>query len=53
MCDHGYLDSFSYVSFLVFIEETYGVRIPDHQLTGKLKTVSAVADFVLRGSQKG
>ena len=51
MCDHGYLDSFTYVSFLVFIEETYGVRIPDHQLTGKLHTVSAVADFILQSAK--
>jgi acyl carrier protein len=52
MCERGYLDSFTYVSFLVFIEETYGVRIPDHQLTGRLQTVSAVADFILRGSEE-
>jgi acyl carrier protein len=47
MCDRGYLDSLTYVSFLVFVEETYGVRILDHQLTGNLKTLSAVVDHVL------
>ena len=46
MCDRGYLDSLSYVAFLVFVEETYGVRISDYQLTNSLRTVSAVADWV-------
>lgn len=48
MCDRGYLDSLSYVAFLVHIEETYGTRILDHQLTGSLKTLNAVADHVMR-----
>jgi acyl carrier protein len=47
MCDRGYLDSLSYVAFVVFVEETYGVRISDYQLTNSLRTVSAVADWVL------
>lgn|SRR5262245_16550128 len=52
MCDRGYLDSLTYVAFLVFVEETYGVRIHDHQLTvGKLRTVSSVADWVLAESK--
>ena len=52
MCDRGYLDSLTYVAFLVFVEETYGVRIRDHELTvGKLRTVSAVADRVLAESK--
>jgi acyl carrier protein len=51
MCDRGYLDSLSYVAFLVFVEETYGVRISDYQLTNSLRTVSAVADWVLAESK--
>lgn len=51
MCDRGYLDSLTYVAFLVFVEETYGVRISDYQLTSRLRTVSAVADWVLAESK--
>src|SRR5262245_913723 len=47
MCDRGYIDSLTYVAFLVFIEETYGVRISDYQLTNSLRTVSAVAAWIL------
>jgi len=45
--DRGYLDSFSYVEFLAFIEETYGVRIDDAQLAGHLSTIAAMADHIL------
>lgn len=51
MCNRGYLDSLTYVAFLVFVEETYGVRISDYQLTNSLRTVSAVADWVLAESK--
>jgi acyl carrier protein len=51
MCDRGYLDSLTYVEFLVFVEETYGVRISDYQLTSSLRTLSAVADWVLAESK--
>ena len=51
MCDRGYLDSLTYVAFLLFVEETYGVRISDYQLTSSLRTVSAVADRVLAESR--
>ena len=47
MCDRGYIDSLTYVGFLLFIEETYGVRISDYQLTSSLRTVSAVADWIV------
>ena len=46
--DRGYLDSFSYVEFLAFIEETYRVRIEDSQLAGHLTTIAAMADHILR-----
>jgi len=51
LCDRGYIDSLTYVAFLVFVEETYGVRISDYQLTNSLRTVSAVADWVLTHSK--
>ena len=46
--DRGYLDSFSYVEFLVFIEERYRVRIDDSQLAGHLSTLATMADHILR-----
>jgi acyl carrier protein len=44
----GYLDSFSYVEFLAFIEQTYGVRIDDSQLAGHLNTIAAMAEHILQ-----
>lgn len=46
--DRGYLDSLSYVEFLVFIEHTYRVRIDDSQLAGHLSTIAAMADHILQ-----
>ena len=46
--DRGYLDSFSYVEFLVFIERTHGVRIDDSQLAGRLGTIAAMAEHIVR-----
>jgi acyl carrier protein len=46
--DRGYLDSFSYVEFLAFIEQRYGVRIEDSQLAGHLTTIAAMAEHILR-----
>ena len=46
--DRGYLDSFSYVEFLAFIEEAYRVRIEDSQLAGHLTTIAAMAEHILR-----
>jgi acyl carrier protein len=46
--DRGYLDSFSYVEFLAFIEGTYHVRIDDSQLVGHLRTIADMADHILR-----
>ena len=51
MCDRGYLDSLTYVGFLVFVEESYGVRILDYQLTSNLRTLAAVADWILAQSK--
>jgi acyl carrier protein len=46
--DRGYLDSFSYVEFLAFIERTHGVRIDDSQLAGHLGTIAAMAEHIVR-----
>ena len=46
--DRGYLDSLSYVEFLVFIEHTYRVRIDDSQLAGHLSTIAAMAEYILQ-----
>jgi acyl carrier protein len=46
--DRGYLDSFSYVEFLAFIEDRYRVRIEDSQLAGHLNTIAAMADHILQ-----
>jgi len=46
--DRGYLDSFSYVEFLAFIEHTYRVRIDDSQLAGRLSTIAAMAEHILQ-----
>jgi acyl carrier protein len=46
--DRGYLDSFSYVEFLAFIEQKYGVRIEDSQLAGRLTTIAAMAEHILQ-----
>ena len=46
--DRGYLDSFSYVELLAFIEHTHGVRIDDSQLAGHLGSIAAIADHIVR-----
>lgn len=46
MWDRGYLDSVTYVQFLARVEAEWGVRIPEHRLTGSLGTLSAVAAHV-------
>jgi acyl carrier protein len=46
--DRGYLDSFSYVEFLAFIERSYHVRIADSELAGHLITIADVADHILK-----
>ncbi len=46
--DRGYLDSFSYVEFLVFIEHAYRVRIHDSELAGHLNTIAAMAEHILQ-----
>jgi acyl carrier protein len=45
-CEHGYLDSLSYVEFLLHVEATWGVRVGDAQFIGALNTVRALAAHV-------
>lgn len=51
--DAGYVDSLSYVEFLVYIEAQYGVSIPDVELTDRLSTLEALATFVSSNAKKG
>lgn len=47
MLDEGYIDSFSLVELLVFIEGTYGIaEIPQVALLGPLATADALAQYV-------
>jgi acyl carrier protein len=47
MLDEGYIDSFSLVELLVFIEGTYGIaEIPQVALLGRLATADALAQYV-------
>jgi acyl carrier protein len=46
VCEYGYLDSLSYVEFLVHVETTWGVRIDDALLVSRFNTVSALASHI-------
>ena len=47
MLDEGYIDSFSLVELLVFIEGTYGIaQVPQVELLGRLATADALAQYV-------
>lgn len=44
----GLMDSFALAQFAVFVEDTFGVSIPDNRLTMKdLDTINAMVDMVL------
>jgi acyl carrier protein len=47
----GYVDSLSYVEFLVHIQERYGVEVSDVDLTGPLNSIQALASFICGGSK--
>jgi len=45
----GYIDSFSMVSVLVFIEKTFGVEIPDADATAdNFNTVNKIVELILK-----
>lgn len=44
--DYGYVDSMSAATFLSFVEDRYGVSVPDVELVAKLSTLDAIVDFV-------
>jgi len=46
--DAGYVDSMNSLTLLDFIEERYGVAIPEVDLVGGLSTLGALADYVAR-----
>ena len=53
LLERGYLDSLAIVAFLAHIQRTYGVRIRAIQLGGALRTLDAIADFVLTSRTSG
>lgn len=50
LLDRGYLDSLSYVEFLIHVETAWGVRVPDAQFIGRLNTLRAMANHVAAGA---
>jgi acyl carrier protein len=44
--DAGYVDSMNSLTLLDFIEERYGVAVPEVELVGGLATLAALADYV-------
>jgi acyl carrier protein len=48
--DAGYVDSMNSLTLLDFIEERYGVEVPEVDLVGGLSTVAALAEYVARHS---
>ena len=44
--DAGYVDSMNALTLLDFIEERYGVVVPEVELVGGLSTLSALAGYV-------
>ncbi len=48
--DAGYVDSMNSLTLLDFIEERYGVEIPEMDLVGGLSTLSALAEYVAERS---
>jgi acyl carrier protein len=50
--DAGYVDSMNSLTLLDFIEERYGVTVPEVDLIGGLSTLSALAEFVAERSTR-
>jgi acyl carrier protein len=48
--DAGYLDSMSSLALLDFIEERYGVEVPEVELVGGLGTLASLAEYVAERS---
>jgi len=44
----GYVDSMNSLTLLDFIEQRFGVTVPEVDLVGPLSTVAALADYVVR-----
>ncbi len=48
--DAGYVDSMNSLTLLDFIEERYGVEVPEVDLVGGLSTVAALSEYVAQHS---
>ncbi len=46
LLDQGYLDSLSYVEFLLCVERDWGVSVPETQFIGRLHTLRALAQHL-------
>jgi acyl carrier protein len=46
--DHGYIDSLSAVRLLGFIEERYGVDVPERELVGRAHSLAGLAEYIER-----
>lgn len=46
LLDRGYLDSLSYVEFLLYVETDWAVRVPDAHLIGRFNTLRALAAHI-------
>ena len=46
MLDAGYLDSMNSLSLLDFIEDRWGIVVPEVELVGRLATLEALVDYV-------
>ncbi len=44
--DQGYLDSFKSAELLLFVEQRFGVSVPEVMLVGRLSTLAALAAHV-------
>jgi len=46
--DYGYVDSVSSVRLLGFIEERYGVDVPETELVGRANSIEGLAEYIER-----
>jgi acyl carrier protein len=48
--DAGYMDSMTSLALLDFLEERYGVEVPEVELVGGLGTLASLAEYVAERS---
>jgi acyl carrier protein len=49
----GYIDSMNALTLLDYIEERYGVVVPEVELVGRLSTLATLIDFVVARRSQG